>query len=511
MKCQKLCVSILIIFGVTCLASADRGDDILPLIQSGALEAHIAALQENVKQGPSRFAYRTRSVYNREASDNAAEHIATQFRRSSRLNVEFEEFSGMKNVIAKLPPRLGSPSDRIFIVCAHYDSKSDRDRDWNPLISEAPGADDNATGVAAMLEIAHVLSQFDYEHELRFVAFTGKELGLLGSRHHARKASRAGEYVVAVFNIDMIGFNWENDLVVVVQDGSSRWMNDAFLLANRWYDLDLEIRGAQDELIDSGDHKSFWENDYRAVTLTESGNPRSDSKDYRANPFHHTRNDTVDRVNVGLVRKITQLMLVTLNNLASLSADSDTAMPRVTIDPQPLVRENPTQITGQFETSFPVYIIVHPGNITAQVDRVNSTYQATVPLNIGTNQIRVVALHALGARSVEQTIVFEPNFAWESAIVFPNPLRDANELTVFRAEANLPIEQLDVFIYSSDGTMVKRSPGVVDPAESRIWRTWWNQKTNLGLQVAPGIYVCRFEILVKGKKYSRHRKLAILR
>ena len=366
------------------------------------------------------------------------------------------------------------------------------------------------TGVAAMLEIAHVLSQFDFEHELRFIAFAGKEVGLLGSEYHARNASEADQNIMAVLNLDMIGFNWISDQAVVVQDASSRWLGDVFRLANRWYAVGLEIRDAQAESVENGDHASFWANDYHAVTLTESAIPRIDSKGYRANPFYHTSDDTVGNVNVELVRKVAQLTLVTLNCLANMPSDPDVTMPRVMIDTQPLVRQNPIQIAGQFETPFPIYIIVHPGNIAAQIDRENGTYTATVPLKAGANEIRVAAIHALGARSVEQTIVFEPDFEWQSALVFPNPSRQTDELVVFRAEANLPIEEMKVFVYSSDGTLVKRITGAADRADSRLWRAWWNRKIVYGLQAAAGIYVCRIEILVKGNKYSRYRNLAIL-
>lgn len=501
---------ILAAFGISDAAHADRGDDILPLIQSETLETHIVALQENVKQRRSQIAFRTRSAYNREASDNAAEYIASQFRRSLRLNVQFEDVGSLKNVVATLPPRLEPASDQIYVVCAHYDSKADRDREWNPLISEAPGADDNATGVAAMLEIAHVLSQFDFEHELRFIAFAGQEVGLLGSEYHARNASETNQNIMAVLNLDMIGFNWTSDLAVVVQDAQSRWLGDLFRLVNRWYNLGLEIRDARAELAENGDHASFWANDYHAITLTENDVPRIDSKGYLANPFYHTPNDTVDNVNVELVQKIAQLALVTLNCLASMPSESDATMLRVTVDPQSLVRQNPMQITGQFEASFPIYIIVHPGNIAAQVDRESRTFTATVPLKAGANQIRVAAIHALGARSVEQTIVFEPDFEWESALVFPNPSRETNQSVIFRAEANLPIEEMKVFVYASDGTLIKRITGVADRADSRLWRAWWNRKIVYGIQVATGIYVCRFEILVKGNTYSRYRKLIIL-
>ncbi len=509
-KRRSLTAIILVALGFSTAAHADRGDDILPLIQSEAIEAHIIALQENVNQRRSSIVYRTRSAHHRDASDNAAEYIASQFRRAPNLEVKLEDVGGLKNVVATLPPRLEPPSDRIFILCAHYDSKADLEREWNPLISEAPGADDNATGVAAMLEIAHVLSRFDYEHELRFIAFAGKEVGLVGSKYHARKASEANQNIIAALNLDMIGYNWTSDQVVAIQDRSSRWISDVFRLANRWYDRGLEIRDARAELVENGDHTSFWANDYHAITLAESDIPRLNSEGYRANPFYHTPNDTVDNVNLELVQKIARLTLVSLNCLASMPSEPDAVMPRLTLDPQPLVRQNPARITGRFESPFPIYIIVYPGNIAAQIDRSGKTFTATVPVKAGENRMSVSAIHALGARSVEHTVVFEPDFEWESALVYPNPSRKTDELIVFRAEANLPIEEMKVFVHASDGTQVKRISGAPDRADARIWRAWWNRKIVYGLQAAPGIYVCRFEIVVKGNTYSRHRKLAIL-
>lgn len=401
MKLRQLCLILLILCLHASVISADRGDDLISLVQSETLKAHIIALQENVQQvsprgseqprasgtpQKERIVYRTRSSYHRDAADNATQYIANQFRRSPRLKVEFEKFSGMKNVIAKLPPRRGSASDRIFIVCAHYDTKANRDRGWNPLTSESPGADDNATGVAAMLEIAHLLSQFEYDHELRFIAFDGEEIGLMGSRHHAKKASRAGENIVVVINIDMIGFNWQTDLVEMLikdSDEPSVWMSEVLLLANKWYHIGLEIRHTLDGSFEGSDHKPFWDNGYRAITFVESTKPWRDSPGYRANPFYHTSRDTVDKINMRLVRKVTQLALIGLNSLASQSPQAITSSPSITIDPLPVANQNPVHITGRFESVFPVdIIVVDPGPVRAQLDRSNHTYSAEVTIEV---------------------------------------------------------------------------------------------------------------------------------
>ena len=146
-------------------------------------------------------------------------YIMRQFRRSPRLEVSEQVFGGIRNVTAVLPALSTSSSNRIFIICAHYDTQATREPNWNPLTSTAPGANDNGTGVAAMLEIAYLLSRYEYEHEIRFIAFGGEELGFLGSRHYVREASATtgshgpdsiSKKIVGVFNLDMFGFQLEN-------------------------------------------------------------------------------------------------------------------------------------------------------------------------------------------------------------------------------------------------------------------------------------------------------------
>ena len=130
-----------------------------------------------------------------------------------------------------------------------------------PLASTAPGANDNGTGVAAMLEIAHLLSRYEYDHELRFVALGGEELGFLGSRHYVQAVAAIGrrpganidrqrENIVGVFNLDMLGFNWKSDLVEIITNNDSAWIGRALTIANAWYDIDLKIRRTQDEFVD---------------------------------------------------------------------------------------------------------------------------------------------------------------------------------------------------------------------------------------------------------------------
>lgn len=500
---------------------SQRGDALLTLVQPDALKAQVTALQENVVAGISFQALRTRSAHHREATENAVRYITRQFRRSPRLQVTEQVFGGIRNVVATLPPRSHSTRKRIFIICAHYDTQAIRDPNWNPLSSTAPGANNNGTGVAAMLEIAFLLSRYEYDHELRFVALGSEELGFLGSRQYVRQASAikingdtdtasARENIVAVFNLDMFGFNWKSDLVEIVTNNDSSWIARALIIANTWYDIGLKIRRSQDEFVDISSHKPFWDGGYNAVTLTESSTPWRDSQSYDANPFYHTAADTVDKVNFNLVRKVTQLVLVTMDSLLSDMFHPMRQVPQVTLELPATTGESELEITGTFQSDFPIDIIVHPSQTEAVIDRETRTYTARVPLKPGENVLNVVARYPLGAVSVVKSTILTQAFAWRDVVVFPNPAR-SNGLTEFRVEANADITEMRIAIYDSAGNLIKRIDGVADRLNQTLWRTWWNQQTSYGLAVSPGIYMCHISVISKGETYTYLQKLAILR
>ena len=501
---------------------SQRGDALLTLVQADALEAQVVALQENVVPERNFRAHRTRSAHHREATQNTIRYIKNQFRRSPRLQISEQVFGGIKNIVAVLPPRATSSSKRIFIICAHYDTVARREPNWNPLATTAPGANDNGTGVAAMLEIAHSLSRYEYDHELRFIALGGEELGFLGSRFYARNASAVGtnnnindtvqtrERIVCVFNLDMFGFNWKSDLVEVVSNNDSSWISRALIIANTWYDIGLKIRRTQDEFVDFSSHKSFWDSGYNAVTLTESSTPWRDSQNYDANTFYHTSDDTADKVNFRLVRKVTQLVLITTDGLLRDMFHPMRRVPQVTLELPPTTKEDKLEITGTFHSDFPIDIIIHPSQVEAVLDRETQTWTATVPLKQGKNTLRVIARYPLGAVTVEDSTILIPVFAWKEVMVFPNPVR-SDTLTEFRVEANVDITEMRVFIYDSDGNLIKRIEGVADRLNQSLWRTWWNQQTSYGLAVSPGVYVCHISVVSKGVTYTYLEKLAILR
>lgn len=108
------------------------------------------------------------------------------------------------NVIATLHPRIQEPGteSRTIIISGHYDSRA---TDVMDVTGDAPGADDDGSGTALVMELARVMANLDTRATVVFVCYTGEEQGLFGSTHLAEQTARQGRGIDAVFNNDIVG------------------------------------------------------------------------------------------------------------------------------------------------------------------------------------------------------------------------------------------------------------------------------------------------------------------
>lgn len=171
------------------------------------------------------------------------------------------------NVIG-FKPGATRPED-IYVFSGHYDTYHAA----NQLL--APGCDDNASGAAAVMIAARILSQYQFEGSIAFITFSGEEQWLVGSEYYARMAWLGGSNIVAAINLDMIlhpGFDNQepdpdHDLDIQTNE-PSLWL--ANYLAERYATytpLDVEI------LVEStvgSDEASFWQYYYHAVGPSEN-------------------------------------------------------------------------------------------------------------------------------------------------------------------------------------------------------------------------------------------------
>jgi hypothetical protein len=125
-----------------------------------------------------------------------------------RLDVQYQDytfdFEGLtttqRNIVATLPGTGRYPG--ALVLMANYDSRA---ASWLDGKSLAPGADDNGSGVAALLEIARIMSGHTWDQTMVFVALTAEEQGTFGSKHFVEQASLAHLDIDAAINNDMIG------------------------------------------------------------------------------------------------------------------------------------------------------------------------------------------------------------------------------------------------------------------------------------------------------------------
>jgi hypothetical protein len=130
-----------------------------------------------------------------------------------RLEVKFEEYTvggpgqripqetKLKNVVANLKGT-DPTDDRIIVISAHLDSRAALDNDNT---SFAPGANDDGSGVAAILELIRIMSVRKFSATIVFMAVSGEEHGLYGAKHMAAKAKEEKWNIIAMLNNDMIG------------------------------------------------------------------------------------------------------------------------------------------------------------------------------------------------------------------------------------------------------------------------------------------------------------------
>lgn len=183
--------------GVQAMSAADpRIQALVDQVDKTNMQATVTALASNF----TRYAESSGAV--------AAQNDLQGWANGLGLATSTQQFNSQMshNVIAEIPGAV-SP-EKIVVIGAHYDSVN-----WQDGTSAVSrGADDNASGSSGVLEAARVLSQGGpYEHTLRFVWFSGEELGLLGAYANAQASQAAGEEIVAMINMDMIAYRHPSD------------------------------------------------------------------------------------------------------------------------------------------------------------------------------------------------------------------------------------------------------------------------------------------------------------
>ena len=210
-------------------------------------------------------------------------------------------------------PGVSEPS-RYVVIGAHYDSRA---ADLDDPSSAAPGADDNASGVAVMLGVARALSCVDTRTAVRLIGFSGEEQGLVGSSAYAAFAADAGLDISLMVNLDMVGHPVDpaKQTIIIEQDlGNVVPTNDAAsqAAAARMVQDAADYTSLTPVLgpIYSSDYMPFEAAGYVCVGAFDG----ADSA-----PFYHSSHDTLDKVDVGFCVQIARLVTATVLTAAGLA------------------------------------------------------------------------------------------------------------------------------------------------------------------------------------------------
>jgi hypothetical protein len=174
------------------------------------------------------------------------------------------------------------PESIYTVICGHFDATSY----LAPAI--APGADDNASGTAAVIEAARVMSNYQFEYSIRYIAFSGEEQGLYGSQHYAQLARSQGDSILGVINGDMIAYSdiLPESLEVFAKTNNPPCepLADFFIAAADTYTTLLTSKRLTTTMVYS-DHAPFWDQGYLALCNIEDF--------WVQNPYYHTPGDTI--------------------------------------------------------------------------------------------------------------------------------------------------------------------------------------------------------------------------
>jgi len=206
--------------------------------------------------------------------------IKGQF-ESYGLDVELQDFplynqNPSDNVIATLTGHVYP--DEYVVIGGHYDSRAGGNL--------APGADDNASGTCGVLEVARILSQYEFKRTIIFCAFSAEEYGLAGSEAYVTRCAQEGMYIIGYINMDMIGYQdpsepFHSDMIAPpeAKDLADFYKEVAGIYLPGFPIYDGELSGYD------SDHTSFNNWDYPGIFPFED--------DIYHSPYIHTVLDTV--------------------------------------------------------------------------------------------------------------------------------------------------------------------------------------------------------------------------
>ncbi len=322
----------------------------------------------------------------------AGQWIYQQF---ENLGLDVEEFPfdykgnpSSPNIIAT---QWGTKYPDKYIVCgSHYDSERAGDGG-----QECPGADDNATGVATVLETAKILSEYSFEYSIIYCSFSAEEIGLIGSEAYASFCAEMGYDIIGYFNNDMNGYLHPGNEIHIdlIYPDNVAAIGDYYTNVAGVYFPEMQVRHIEFNSGDS-DHTSFNNNGFMGIY------PFEDKDNY--SPYIHTLEDVIGTsVNsFEQSERFTQMNIACVATLAVLSTEDvmENECNYVNIFPNPA--KNTLTLTSETESVQEVKIVNSLGQTVKEF-----SFEANTTIDIRDLNNGVYFVKVLGDNPVTKKVV----------------------------------------------------------------------------------------------------------
>lgn len=256
--------------------------------------------------------------------DKSADYISQHFKKAGAV-VEYQTFTVQGKQYRNVIGRFGVGKGSKIVVGAHYD-----------VYGETPGADDNASGVAGLIELAYLIGRDAPNREIEVVAYTLEEppfftTRLMGSAIHAKSIATEKQNIAGIIVLEMIGFfsdewgaqtyplpllhliypNRANFIAVVGPWHQGQWMQTVKTTMQGTTDLPVYSIRAPSAITgsDFSDHRNYWPYGFNAVMITDTA--------FYRNKAYHLSGDTPDRLDY---RKLGKVVVAVFEAIKSINA-----------------------------------------------------------------------------------------------------------------------------------------------------------------------------------------------
>ena len=241
----------------------------------------------------------------------------------------------------------------------------------------AQGADDNATGISALMETARIISeqtaQFSNRHTVRFITLAAEEYHPkhpdyhhLGSLYDALNLYNEQKPVAAVVILDMIAFNPLNDYIEIISNTQSLWLADSVDAIADLYVPTLQNNSRPFPNVPYSDHESYQSYGFPAILLMENDSPWADDLPYyQLNPNYHTTADSIGTLRMSQLTKVTQLALASTLHLSgsgditNINQDRKAPTPVTELSVYPNPFNSSTTISFSVGSRIPVSVEIY--------------------------------------------------------------------------------------------------------------------------------------------------------